>query len=367
MNTALLSRLTESDSLAVGVLGVGNIGTVHLKSALAMPAVDVRAVADARSENRSRAKRAGVSRTYDDYATLLESEDLDAVIVALPPFLHADAVEQAAAAGVDVFVEKPLARSSEEADRMLEAATDAGIAVGVDHTLRYQPDVVGVKEAYEDGRVGHVPYASITRLNDGALGRPPATDAPPEWPLDANAAGGGSLLELGIHCFDVLEWLFGDLEVESAAIGGTLELPVEDAATVLLRAPETETTITLHCGSYQWEQLPEVNTRLRLEGVTGTIDNEEFLPENFYASAAKSAIENVAGRLTGDEPDVFGPTFYLRAHYDALAAFFEAVRAGERPPVDGRDGKRTLELAEAAYECAKRADSDDLEATEVTL
>ncbi|OLZ40435.1 oxidoreductase [Natrinema saccharevitans] len=352
MTPPLLNRWTDSSALSLGILGVGNIGMVHLKSAAAMPSVEPVAAADAVPANRERAERAGVSRTYDDYAALLAAEDLDAAVVALPPFLHADAVERAAEAGVDVFVEKPLARSTEEADRLLETAREADIAVGVDHTLRYQPDMQGVKAAYDEGSVGHVPYASITRLNDGPLGRPPAADAPASWPLDADAAGGGSLLELGVHCFDVLEWLFGDLEVRDASTGRTLETDVEDAATVLMAAPETETTITLHCGSYQWEQLPEVNTRLRLEGVTGTISNDAYLPENFYADAARSALSNVASRLAGDEPDVFGPTFYLQAHYDALADFCEAVREGERPPVDGEDGRRTLALAERAYELA---------------
>ncbi|RQG91249.1 gfo/Idh/MocA family oxidoreductase [Natrarchaeobius halalkaliphilus] len=366
MNTALLSRESDSDTLTLGILGVGNIGMVHLKSARVMANVDVLAAADAVPENRQRAERAGVDRTYEDYATLLDSESIDVAVVALPPFLHADAVERAAEVGTDVFVEKPLARSTEEADRLLEAAKSGGIAVGVDHTLRYQPDVTGVKAAYDDGRVGHVPYASMTRLNDGPLGRPPVERSPPGWALDADAAGGGSLLELGIHCFDVLEWLFGDLEVQSAATGCTLNLPIEDAATVLLRAPETGTTITLHCGSYQWEELPKVNTRLRLEGITGTISNEDYLPENFYASAATSALSNVASRVTGDEPDVFGPTFYLRAHYDALEAFLDAIRADESPPVEGTDGRRSIELAEDAYDHAARRGSEELEMPEVT-
>ena len=365
MPSTLLSRWTDSSALELGVLGVGNIGMVHLKSALAMPDVAVPAVADAVPENRERAERAGVSRTYDDYETLLENEDLDAAVVALPPFLHADAVEAAAEAGVDVFVEKPLARSTEEADELLETAAEAGIAVGVDHTLRYQPDMVGVKRDYDDGSVGHVPYASITRLNDHPLGKPPADEAPPAWPMDPDAAGGGSLIELGVHCFDVLEWLFGDLEVRDATTGQTLDIPAEDAATVLLRAPETGTTITLHCGTYQWEQLPEVNTRLRLEGVTGTISNKDHIPDNFYAGAAKSALSNVASRFTDDEPDVFGPTFYLQAHYDALADFCEAIRNDETPPVDGADGRRTLELAETAYELAAETDETELEVPEV--
>ncbi|MFB1065112.1 Gfo/Idh/MocA family protein [Natrinema sp. H-ect4] len=370
--TPLLNRLTDSNALSLGILGVGNIGMVHLKSAAAMPGVTVVAAADAVPENRERAERAGASRTYDDYATLLNSEDLDAAVVALPPFLHGEAVERAAEAGVDVFVEKPLARTTDEADEMLETAREAGIAIGVDHTLRYQPDMAGVKAAYDEGSVGHVPYASITRLNDGPLGRPPVENTPPSWPLDADAVGGGSLLELGVHCFDVLEWLFGDLRVRDASMGQTLEIDVEDAATVLMEAPETGTTITLHCGSYQWEQLPEVNTRLRLEGVTGTISNQDHLPRNFYAGAAKSALSNVASRLTRDEPDVFGPTFYLQAHYDALADFCDAIREDEQPPVDGADGRRTLALAERAYELAAETDEaadeiDGLETPEVTL
>ncbi|OIB57174.1 Gfo/Idh/MocA family protein [Natrialba sp. SSL1] len=366
MLSSTIGRLTGSDDLALGVLGVGNIGMVHLKSARSMPGVEVRAVADVLPENRARAERAGVPQTYDDYTTLLERENLDAAVIALPPFLHADAVERAAAAGVDVFVEKPLARSTAEADRMLDTAREAGIAVGVDHTLRYQPDMIGVKSEFEDGTVGHVPYASITRLNDGPLGRPPVENAPPSWPLDPDAAGGGSLLELGIHCFDVLEWLFGELEVQDASTDSTLDIPVEDAATVLLRAPETETSITLHCGSYQWEQLPEVNTRLRLEGITGTISNQDHLPQNFYAGAAKSALTNVLRRFTGDEPDVFGPTFYLQAHYEALSAFCEAIREGERPPIDGEDGRRSLELAETAAELAAETNTAELEPVEVT-
>ncbi|AFZ74105.1 Gfo/Idh/MocA family protein [Natronobacterium gregoryi] len=352
------SRRTDSSALTLGVLGVGNIGMVHLKSARAMADVEVVAAADPVLENRRRAERAGVARTYDDYATLLDAETLDAAVVALPPILHLEAVERAAAAGVDVFVEKPLARSTDEAEQLLETAESAGIAVGVDHTLRYQPDVAGVREEYEDGAAGHVPYASLVRLNDSPLGRPPVEDAPPSWPLDPDAAGGGSLLELGIHCFDVLYCLFGDLEVRSAAVGNTLELPVEDAATVLMYAPETETTITLHCGSYQWEELPEVNTRLRLEGVTGTISNADHLPDNFYADAAKEALTNVTSRVTDAEPTVFGPTFYLRAHYRALEDFCEAVRADERPPVDGELGLQTLELAESAYELAAETDDE---------
>lgn len=343
----------DAHELALGLLGVGNIGKVHLETALAMDGVALRAAADAVDENRSYARRRGVGAVYEDYETLLRSEALDAVVVALPPFLHADALELAAERGCDVFVEKPLARSVPEARSMLETAESAGIAIGVDHTLRYLPGIAAVRDAYREGRVGHVPYAHISRVNYGPFQRPPSTRSPPTWHLHPDMAGGGVLVELGVHLLDVLEWTFGELTVRAADVDRQLDVRVEDAATVLCRAEETDTRVVLHCGAYQWERLGEFNLGYRLEGVTGTLDYDDHAPSNFYANAASSGLRNVARRLVGRQPDYFAPTYYLAAYYDALGAFVDAVRADETPPVSGADGLRTLELVADAYELAR--------------
>ncbi|MDZ7729853.1 MAG: Gfo/Idh/MocA family oxidoreductase [Natrialbaceae archaeon] len=340
---------STADSLAVGVLGVGNIGAVHLQSVRAMPDVAVVAAADAAEDNRAWAESMDVEETYADYTALFEQASIDVAIIALPPFLHRDALEQAAAHGIDVFVEKPLARSVSEAAEMQSIAADANITVGVDHTLRYQQDIVAVKQAFESGRAAHVPYASFVRINDASIGRPPIEEAP-SWQLDPAAAGGGALIELGIHCFDVLGWIFGPLEVEGACIERTLDLPVEDSATVRLRAPETGTTIVCHCGTYQWESLPDVNTRLHLEGVASTIDSAEYTPDSFYRSALWSALKNGVRRLIGRQPLVYAPTYYLEAHYAALEAFLEASGREEPAPVGIPAAITALELIEDAYE-----------------
>ncbi|WP_247010555.1 Gfo/Idh/MocA family protein [Halorientalis litorea] len=348
----MFGRRTASDC-SVGILGVGNIGKVHLESARAMRGVSVVAAADTVAANRQYARRRGVESVYEDYDRLLAAESLDAVVVALPPFLHADAVAAAAEQGCDAFVEKPLGRSVSEVDQMLDTAERAGIYVGVDHTLRYLPGVEAVKEAYREGRVGHVPFGAVSRVNYGPFQRPPATRDFPDWHLDPNAAGGGVLVELGIHLFDVVDWLFGDVRVVAAETDSQLALDVEDTATVLCRSESTGTHVTLHCGAYQWEDLDEFNMSLRLEGVTGTLDYDEFAPSNFYANAARSGLRNVAKRILGERPDYYAPTYYLQAHYRALQAFIEAVDAGEEPPVSGDEGRRTLELVAAAYDAAE--------------
>lgn len=338
--------------VALGLLGVGNIGRVHLESALAMDGATLRAAADARDAGRAYADERGVPAVYGDYESLLRSEELDAVVVALPPFLHLDAVRVAAERGCHVFVEKPLARSVPEARSMLERAERAGISVGVDHTLRYLPGVRDLREAYREGRIGHVPYAHIARVNYGPFQRPPATRGPAEWHLEPELTGGGALVELGVHLLDVVEWTFGEVSVRTADLDRQLELPAEDAATLLCRAEETGTRVALHCGSYQWEDLSEFNLSYRLEGTTGSLDYDEFAPASFYANAAREGLLNVARRLVGRRPEYLAPTYYLRAYYDALSAFVEAVRADEPPPVDGTDGLRTLELVHEAYDAA---------------
>jgi predicted dehydrogenase len=338
--------------LDLAILGVGHIGRVHLESARAMDEARVVAVADVSPKNRRRAREAGVSATYDDYRALLENESPDAVVVALPPALHAPAVRAAADAGCDVFVEKPFARSVGEAEEMLAVADDAGIHVGVDHTIRYLPGVRELAEEFRSGAVGHAPFASISRINGGPFSQPPVEEPVPDWKLDPDATGGGVVLDLGLHLFDVLEWLFGDLEVRDATMDRQLGLPFEDAATVRLDAAETGTAISMHCGSYQWEDASEMNFSLRVEGVAGTLDNESFQPDNLYTHAAKSATRNVYRALSGSGPACFEPTYYLQAHYRALAAFVEAVGSDRSPPVDGTQGLRTLELADAAYDAA---------------
>jgi len=342
--------MADSD-LRVGLLGAGNIGTVHLQSATAVEGVAPVAAADAVEGNRERAERLGVERTYEDYADLLESEDVDAAIVALPPFLHAEAATAAAEAGCHVFVEKPFSRTAEEGRAVLGAAETAGVSVGVDHTIRYQPEIKRLKELYDEGRIGHVPLASISRINNGPFSAPPARRSVSSWQLDPEATGGGALMDLGVHLLDVLAWFFGDLTVEHAAVDSQLELPYEDTATVVLDAGGG-TTATLSCGFFQWEEPPNVTGNFRLDGVADTLVSDEFMPGRFTTHAAKSALENLTRRLRGDEPAYFKPTYYYQAHYHALADFLTAVREGREPPVGGRQGLQMVEHVEEAYRLA---------------
>lgn len=338
--------------LSVGILGVGNIGTVHLQSAQSVAGTTVTAAADAAPAMRGRARKLGVDAVYPDYAELLQREPVDAVVVALPPGLHAPAVEAAVDADCHAFVEKPFATSVDAAERMVTAAERAGVFLGVDHTVRYHPEVRRLKERYDQGSLGHVPLCVASRINDGPFNPPPADQSVPEWQIDPDGGGHGALLDLGVHLFDVLEWFFGPMEVRHAAMTSQLELPFEDTASVQLEAEKSGTFATLNCGFFQWETPPEINLNVRLEGVAGAAESRDFVPDHFPWHAAKSAATNVGKRLLGESPDCFKPTYYYKAHYRALRDFLAAVADGREPPVSGWAGLRTIELADAAYDAA---------------
>lgn len=337
---------------AIGVLGVGHIGAVHLQSAGAMDGATLVGAADVSPANRSLARRLGAPAVYKEFADLLDAEPIDVAVVALPPFLHEEATIRAVDAGCAVFVEKPLARTVEEGRRIVDAAAAADVPIGVDHTLRYQPEMRELKAAYDEGSLGHVPLCHLARINNGPFEAPPATKPVPEWPLDAEATGGGAVMDLGVHLFDFLEWVFGDMEVRHAALDRQLALDYEDTAAVTLRSGETGTIATAHCGFYQWEEPPTVNMQVRFEGIAETLANTDFVPD-FYRHAGTSALSNVGKRLQGRDPDYFEPTYYYRAHFEALRDFVRAVGDGRKAPVSGGDGLRALELIDATYRQAE--------------
>lgn len=344
-----------TDAMELAVVGAGHIGTVHLQSADAMDGVTVAGVADPKDANRDRAERLTGCRTYEEYERLFAVEDIDIAVIAVPPFLHLDAATAAIEAGCHLFVEKPLGRTTAEAEAIVERADRAGVSLGVDHTVRYQPEIREMKTKYDAGELGHVPMATIRRINDGPFDSPPAGETASGWHVNPTATGGGALMDLGVHLFDTLRWFFGDLTVEHAELDRQLDLPYEDTATVVTTNGDG-TTAVLNCGFFQWERPPDVNMDFRLDGITDTLHSDSFVPDRFLTYAARTAAENVVKRSVGADPEYFGPSYYYRAHHDALTAFCRAVRRGEDPPVDGTDGLRAVELVRSAYEMADDAD-----------
>ena len=162
---------------------------------------------------------------------LLSDEAVNAVYIATPPDSHAQLTERAAAAGKHVFCEKPMANTVEECQRMIEACDRASVSLAIAFYRRYFPVVERMKAL----------------LNEGAIGTPlrisATTIAPYNWPLDAwrldsEVGGGGFLMDMGTHRFDLFTHFFGEPKtIQGIAASQSWELAADDVATVALEYP----------------------------------------------------------------------------------------------------------------------------------
>lgn len=203
--------------LKAGLIGFGFMGRMHFDNYVRLmregAGVELVAICDARIQELKDASTWGniateqsvydlsPYRLYESIEDMLENEQLDIVNITLPTPLHADLTISLLERGIHVLCEKPMARTSEEAGRMAEAAKATGKTLMVGQCLRFWPAYEYLKECVVDGRYGKVVAGSFFR---GGV-------TPQGWFLDGEQSG-GCMLDMHIHDTDVINWLFGKPE-----------------------------------------------------------------------------------------------------------------------------------------------------------
>jgi predicted dehydrogenase len=212
--------------LRVGIVGLG-IGRVHVELFGKTPGAQVAALCDTNEAVLAELGAKCGARTYTSYDALLASEPLEAVSLCTPPKLHAEMTEKAAARGLHVLCEKPMAPTVADCQRMIDACEKAGVKLMIALKKRFAPQYDFIKSLCDQG--AGLPMWACARF---ALGR---VDKDWFW---ADDDGGGPLLENSVHMVDILRRLMGEV-VRVSAEGGTLFMahraPVPDAAAVTLR------------------------------------------------------------------------------------------------------------------------------------
>ncbi|MBN2207131.1 MAG: Gfo/Idh/MocA family oxidoreductase, partial [Candidatus Aminicenantes bacterium] len=171
------------------------------------------------------------ARAYDDWRTALETPGLEAVIAAAPNKLNTEIAAAALERGCHVLCEKPLGRTAEEAARLNLAAAEARRVLKTGFNHRYHPALRTAKALVESGRLG--PLYHIRGVY-GHGGRPGYEN---EWRADPKLAGGGVLIDQGVHVVDLSRWFLGEIgEVFGQIRTSGWPMPVEDNAWLILRA-----------------------------------------------------------------------------------------------------------------------------------
>lgn len=229
--------------LKLAIIGCGSITKHrHLPEAKANENVEVVAVCSGNLKNaESVAKMFDVPKVYADYETMLKEEKPDAVVVAAPNYLHADATIKALEAGAHVLCEKPMATTFEDCNRMVDTAKETGKFLMIAHNQRFNAAHIKARQIIQSGELGRVLSFKTTFGHGGPEGW--SSDRPDTWFFHKEKAAFGSMGDLGVHKIDLMRFLLGEEFVEAAAFVTTLAkrypggglIDVDDNAVCILK------------------------------------------------------------------------------------------------------------------------------------
>lgn len=253
-----------------GIIGCGDVAEV--KSGPAFQQADGSELVAVMRRNgalaRDFAQRHGVAKWCDNADSLIFDPDVDAVYVATPPGAHCDIALRVAASGKPAYVEKPMARTYAECQRMVTEFRNQAQPLFVAYYRRALPRFLKVKEIIEMGRLGDVTglnYCYTEPLRDTDLTAIP-------WRYQAEASGGGLFFDLGSHVLDIMDFLFGSLEaVAGIASNQAAAYEVEDNVVMHFR------TAAGVSGTASWNFAGDATTdRLTIVGTKGRLDCAVF-------------------------------------------------------------------------------------------
>jgi predicted dehydrogenase len=337
--------------IRVGVIGLGRMGMLHMMNCLKIDDVKVVAVADSSKKALTKARTVGVDRLYTDYHDLLNhTSDIDAVVISLPNFLHFESIQLALEAGLNVFVEKPMARNVEECRKIVKLVEKSGKKFMVGHVMRFEDDVKKMKEKVDKGFIGNLEVVTIEEVINGPFSHPRVPAPVADWWFDPQKSGGGVLLDLGCHLIDLFRFFVGeDCDVIFSCLDHKFNLPVEDGAVVILRSFNSSIKGIINMGWYQKTIYPKFDFNMMLHGNAGYLSIADFRPKNLYVHAVKEGTKNLLRRFIGKKIRPLSYTYYYEPFYKELKYFLDCVKYDSNPTVSAIDGLKTIELIEKVY------------------
>ena len=321
--------------MKIGLLGCGRIGQVHAKSIAHLDGVEVSAVADAFAAPAETLAASTGSVVLGSEA-LIQSADVDAVVIGTPTDTHYDLIHQAAAAGKAIFCEKPVDMSADRIRDCMEAVAKANVPFLTAFNRRFDPNFAHVQSRIAAGDIGAVEIVTIQSRDP----------SPP--PVSYIKSSGGLFRDMMIHDLDMARFLLGEEPISVYAVGAALVDPaigeagdVDTAAVTLTTASGKICQISnSRRASYGYDQ------RIEVHGADGMLRAENML-ENTVQLATSEGFRAAPAQH-------FFLERYAEAYRREMAHFVSAVRDGTPVSPSIEDGLRAQVLADAAAESLEK-------------
>jgi predicted dehydrogenase len=333
-------------TINVGVIGTGGIAVgQHLPALEKQPDVKILAVSDVNEEAaKNAAERFKVDHVFADYKKLLEMDEIDAVHICTPNFLHAAPTIDALNAGKHVMVEKPLARNATEGAGMVETARKTGKKLMVAQNMRFSPEIQCLKRYIDAGALGEIYFARVWALRRRGI---------PGWGVftDKEKQGGGPLIDIGVHVLDFTMYLMGHPKPISASgqaftkIGNTpghvgmmgdwdyKKFTVEDYAAAFVRF-DTGSSLVIESSF-----AANIGENKFCSSLLGTVGGAESHPLRIFSEENGTLVDKT-------------PAFLPKASSYELEArgFYDAIHNDTEVPVTGEQALNVMKILDGIYQ-----------------
>lgn len=323
--------------MKIGIIGTNLMGKRRAAALKAFPADVITKVSSGRFERAQAFVKEFGGEAVRDWRDVADASDVDAVIICTPNHLHAEIALAALKAGKHVLCEKPLARTLEEAESLVKAATLSKKVLKCGFNHRYHPGVFKAKQIVDKGEIGKIHFI---RARYGICGRP---DYSQEWRMNADQVGGGHLMEHGIHVIDLFRWFMGDIDQASGFTASYVVKAgdLEDNAFALFKSKKGSVA-QLHSSLTQWRNMFSFEVfgddgYVTVEGLGGSYGTEKI---NQGVRSFDKPFEDKSWEFRGDDT----------SWKDEWKDFSDAINLKRTPLGDAKDGLEAMKLVMAVYE-----------------
>jgi UDP-N-acetylglucosamine 3-dehydrogenase len=335
--------------IRIAISGAGAIAErAHIPALRSVADAQIVAIQSRTSEKAERVARAiwpdaaGRPRLYSDFDEMLARERPDAVGIFNPNRLHCEFTVKALGAGAHVLVEKPMAPTAAEARKMVEAAAKARRVLMVAMQRRFGGVERAIKDALTSGAIGK-PHFIRARLSHGG----PEFWAPGQtWFMTASEAGGGAMLDLGVHVADLAIWFMGEVDSVAGQVATLAkQIEIDDTGAMILHFKSGALGVV----EASWSSRPPLSA-IEIYGSEGRV--MAGYPRNDI-SILKSDGSPAPGFSRDEVMSRFDPRDLLAPSRELASTFISAIQGRVKPSPDGHDGLRAVEAIEACYRSSR--------------
>ena len=331
--------------LRVGLIGCGRISVMHLGAINALDTAKLVCCCDIVKERADKVVDEYKVKAYYDYKEMLDNEELDAVHICLPHYLHVPVALYAFNKGVNVLSEKPMSIDYESAEKAVISAKEHNVLYGVIFQCRYNNSVRLVKKALDSGKLGKI--LSVCSLLTWS--RPDSYYLESDWKGTWDKEGGGVIIDQAIHSIDLVNWLVNS-EIESVSVSmanrGHSIIKVEDSADGLILY-KNKVKYSFYCmNNYGFDEPIEIKMVCENGKVVFGYDDATIV----YNDGTKEEAHQDENTVAYDG----GKDYWGFQHIRQIKQFYDSCLGKEKLDISGEEALKTHKLIMEIYSVGKK-------------